>query len=65
MQCRKTIEMIDYLEGLNDRKEILDDLRSFLQFEEDLLKDGFYSELDFDQEVLKSALKLVELHKSE
>ncbi|MBQ8889813.1 MAG: hypothetical protein IJY59_10080 [Bacteroidaceae bacterium] len=57
--------MIDYLEGLNDRKEILDDLRSFLQFEEDLLKDGFYSELDFDQEVLKSALKLVELHKSE
>lgn len=64
MQCRKTIEMIDFIEGLKDRKEVLEDLRSFLQFEEEIISDGFYTELDFDQEVLKSALKLMELHKS-
>ena len=57
--------MIDFLEGLKDRKEILNDLRIFLQYEEGLLEDGFYSELDFDREVLKSALKLMELHESE
>lgn len=57
--------MIDFLEGLKDRKEILNDLRTFLQYEEGLLEDGFYSELDFDREVLKSALKLMELHESE
>ena len=57
--------MIDFAEGLKDRKEVLEDLRSFLQFEKELISDGFYTELDFDQEVLKSALKLMELHKSE
>lgn len=57
--------MIDLIEDLKDRKEILDDLRNFLQYEEGLIEAGFYSELDFDREVLKSALKLMELHKSE
>ena len=57
--------MIDYLEGLKDRREILDDLRNFLQYEKEAVESGFYSELDFDMEVLKSALKLIELHESE
>lgn len=57
--------MIDYLEGLKDRKEILDDLRNFLQYEREAVESGFYSELDFDKEVLKSALKLMELHEPE
>lgn len=57
--------MIDNNEGLKDRKEILQDLKDFLQYEKEAVESGFYSELDFDNVVKEMTDKLMELHKSE
>ena len=57
--------MIDNNEGLNDREEILQDLKAFLQYEREVIESGFYSELDFDIVVKEMADQLMDLHKSE
>ena len=39
--------MTEHDEGLNDREELLNELRFFLRYEEELIGDGWYSESDF------------------
>lgn len=61
MHCLIETAMIDNDEGLKDRKRILGELSSLLRFEEQLLRDGWYSESDFADEVKRLVLELAKL----
>lgn len=39
--------MIDSDEGLKDRDEVLEEMRSLFRYEDELLKGNWYSETDF------------------
>ena len=56
-------EMFDNLEGLKDREELLHELKSLLRFEDNLKKEGWYSESDFADEIKKLILELAEILK--
>lgn len=43
-------------EGLNDREELLNELRFFLRYEEQLIREGWYSESDF-KEIIERIIK--------
>lgn len=51
--------MIDSAEGLNDREGILNELRAFFRYEEELLK-GWYSKSDFEETIIQLAKELIE-----
>ncbi len=55
--------MFDNLEGLKDREELLHELKSLLRFEDNLKKEGWYSESDFADEIKKLILELAEILK--
>ena len=44
--------MIDSDEGLKDRDEVLEEMRSLFRYEDELLKGNWYSETDFVEELL-------------
>lgn len=52
--------MIDTDEGLKDRDEILEEMRSLFRYEDELLKGNWYSETDFAEEVLALAKELLD-----
>lgn len=55
MQCLKeNMDIVD--EGLNDREELLNELRFFLRYEEQLIREGWYSESDF-KEIIERIIK--------
>lgn len=55
--------MMDYNdEGLKDRNELLNELRLIFRYEEELIKNGWYSEADFKaavEAILKEYLLLL------
>ena len=55
--------MIKQDEGLKDREELLNELRFFLRYEEQLIADDWYSELDFLEIVYEIVTELAELLK--
>ena len=59
MQCLSKTEMIDKDEGLKDRKELLEELRSFFRYEEQLLT-GWMTESEFEEGVFSVVLELAE-----
>ena len=58
-------EMIDNDEGLKDREETLNELRSLFRYEEQLLSGGWYSKADFVKEAYQLILKLADLLKQD
>ncbi len=49
-------------EGLNDREKLLNELRFFLRYENELIEDGWYSESDFYKivfEIIKELAKML------
>lgn len=48
-------------EGLKDREELLNELRFFLRYEEELILDGWYSESDFLEIINELILQLADL----
>lgn len=53
-------EMIDNDEGLKDREEIFNELKSLFRYEDQLLSGGWYSKSDFVEAVYKLVLELAE-----
>lgn len=53
-------EMIDNDEGLKDREEIFNELKSLFRYEDQLLSGGWYSTSDFVEAVYKLVLELAE-----
>ena len=63
MQCLSKTEMIDKDEGLKDRKELLEELRAFFRYEEQLLID-WMTDSEFEEEVFSVVLELAEVLKN-
>ena len=55
--------MIDTDEGLKDRRELLEELRTLFRYEEQLLLD-WYTESEFEEAIISVALELAEVVKS-
>lgn len=55
--------MIDTDEGLKDRRELLEELRSLFRYEDQLLQD-WYTESEFEETVISVVLELAEVVKS-
>ena len=53
--------MIDSDEGLKDRDEVLEAMRSLFRYEDELLKGNWYSETDFVEEVVALAKELLDI----
>ena len=53
--------MIDSDEGLKDRDEVLEEMRSLFRYEDELLKGNWYSEMDFVEEVVALAKELLDI----
>ena len=53
--------MIDSDEGLKDRDEVLEEMRSLCRYEDELLKGNWYSETDFVEEVVALAKELLDI----
>ena len=53
--------MIDSDEGLKDRDEVLEEMRSLFRYEDELLKGNWYSETDFVEEVVALAKELLDI----
>lgn len=55
--------MIDKDEGLNDRRELLEELRSLFRYEDQLLQD-WYTASEFEETIISVVLELAEVVKS-
>ena len=53
--------MIDSDEGLKDRDEVLEEMRSLFRYEDELLKGNWYSETAFVEEVVALAKELLDI----
>ena len=60
MCCLKETEMIDLMEGFKGREEMLDYLRFLFRNEKELIKDGWFSESEFFEEVYSTVVVLAE-----
>ncbi len=60
MYCLKETEMIDLMEGFKGREEMLDYLRFLFRNEKELIKDGWFSESEFFEEVYSTVVVLAE-----
>ncbi|WP_370861379.1 hypothetical protein [Parabacteroides faecis] len=52
--------MIDLMEGFKGREEMLDYLRFLFRNEKELIKDGWFSESEFFEEVYSTVVVLAE-----
>lgn len=52
--------MFNTLEGLKAREELLDNLRFLFRYEDQLKKEGWYSDSEFFEEVISVFLEAVE-----
>lgn len=52
--------MIDLMEGFKGREEMLDYLRFLFRNEKELIKDGWFSESEFFEEVYSTVIALAE-----
>ena len=55
--------MIDKDEGLKDRRELLEELRSLFRYEDQLLQD-WYTASEFEETIISVVLELAEVVKS-
>ena len=61
MHCVNDTEMLDKVEGLNDREEMLDHLRFLIRYEKEILEDGvIFSESEFYAELVATILMLAD-----
>ena len=61
MHCVNDTEMLDKVEGLNDREEMLDHLRFLIRYEKEVLVDGvIFSESEFYEELFATILMLAD-----
>ena len=66
MQCVNDTEMLDKVEGLNDREEMLDHLRFLIRYEEEILDDEiFYSKSEFYDELFDTIIMIADNLKEE
>lgn len=61
MHCVNDTEMLDKVEGLNDREEMLDHLRFLIRYEKEILENGvIFSESEFYEELFATILMLAD-----
>jgi len=61
LHCVNDTEMLDKVEGLNDREEMLDHLRFLIRYEKEILEDGvIFSESEFYEELFATILMLAD-----